>query len=56
MFLNAIGKFPDRLRNLFFLYAAIIRAINRAEPILRAFDYETKINAQEDSSTPLFMK
>ena len=44
MFLNTIGKYPDRLRNLYFLYAAILRAIKRAEPILRAFDFETKIN------------
>jgi hypothetical protein len=48
MFLKTIGKFPDRLRNLFFLYALTMRAINRAEPILRAYDYDTQIDPIQD--------
>jgi hypothetical protein len=44
MYLNSIGKHSERVKNLFFLYAAVLRAVNRAEPILRAFEYETKLD------------
>jgi competence transcription factor ComK len=48
MFLNAIGKHPDRIRNLFFLYAVIVKAVNRADTILRSYDYDTHLNVSED--------
>ena len=48
MFLKTIGYFPDRIRNLYFLYAVVIRAINRASPILLAYDYDTGLDAQYD--------
>jgi ERO1-like protein alpha len=40
----AIGTHPDRVKNLFFLYAVVLRAINRAEPIIRSFEYETQLD------------
>jgi len=40
-YLEAIGRYPERLKNLFFLYAVVLRAINRAEPILRSYEYQT---------------
>jgi hypothetical protein len=52
MYLNSIGKFDDRLRNLFFLYAVVLRAVNRAEHILKAYDYDTHLNSTEDALTP----
>lgn len=48
MFLKNHGQQPDRLKNLFFLYAVILRAINRAEPILKSYDFETQIDAKLD--------
>ncbi len=48
MYLNSIGYHADRLQNLHFLFAVILRAINRAEPILRAYDYDTHLNKEED--------
>lgn len=48
MYLNSIGRHPDRIKNLYFLYAVILRAINRAEPILKAYDYDTELNRDED--------
>lgn len=30
MFMGKLGTYPDRIRNLFFLYAVTLRAINRA--------------------------
>jgi hypothetical protein len=44
LFMKIIGKYPDRIRNLFFLYAVVLRAINRAEPILKSYDYTTLID------------
>jgi ERO1-like protein alpha len=52
MYLSSIGKHEDRLRNLFFLYAVVLRAVNRAEPILKAYDYDTHLNLTEDEQTP----
>jgi ERO1-like protein alpha len=56
MYLNAIGKHPDRVKNLFFLYAVVLRAINRAEPILKSYDYDTKLHRDEDKETPELMQ
>jgi hypothetical protein len=52
MYLNSIGRYSDRLRNLYFLYAVTLRAVNRAEHILRAYDYDTHLNSTEDKETP----
>lgn len=52
MYVSAIGKHPDRLRNLYFLYAVVLRAVNRAAPILQAYDYDTHLNHTEDVITP----
>ena len=43
-FAKTIGKFPDRIRNLYFLYSVVLRAINRAESTIRAYDYNTLID------------
>lgn len=37
MYYESLGKHPERVKNMFFLYAAVLRAINRAEPILRSY-------------------
>jgi len=34
MFRNQIGNHTDRVKNLYFVYAVVLRAINRAAPIL----------------------
>lgn len=44
MFYNSIGKFEDRLKNLFFIYAAVLRAVLRAGPMLQDYDYRTGLN------------
>lgn len=55
MYVSSIGKHPDRLRNLYFLYAVTLRAINRAEPLLKSYDYITDLNPEEDRRTPEIM-
>eukprot|EP00347_Sterkiella_histriomuscorum_P022963 403336472 len=56
MYLNSLGLHPDRIKNLFFLYAVILRAINRASPILNAYDYDTQLDKEQDKETPELMK
>ena len=51
MYMNSIGSHSDRLKNLFFVYAVVLRAVNRAEPILRAFKYQTEIDPEIDNET-----
>jgi hypothetical protein len=34
MFLKNIGRFPERIRNLYFLYSLILKAITKSEPLL----------------------
>ena len=50
-YIEAIGNYPERIKNLFFLYAVTLRAINRAEPILRSYEYETNLDTQLDGKT-----
>ena len=52
MYLTSIGEFPERLKNLYFLYAVVLRAVNRAESVLKAYDYDTHLNETEDKQTP----
>lgn len=48
LFHESLGKHEDRLKNLFFIYAVVLRAVNRAEPILRAYSYDTGLNKSLD--------
>lgn len=48
MFLSRLGAHPERIRNLFFLYAVTLRAVNRAENFLVSYDYHTQIDPLQD--------
>jgi ERO1-like protein alpha len=37
LYYRNLGAHPERIKNMYFLYAAVLRAINRAEPILRSY-------------------
>jgi ERO1-like protein alpha len=39
MYFKGIGSHPERLKNMYFLYAVVLRAINRAESLLRSYEY-----------------
>lgn len=41
MYTNAIEKFPDRIKNLYFLYTFTLRAIQKAAPFLETYEYST---------------
>ena len=48
---TAIGVHPERLKNMYFLYAVVLRAVNRAEPILRSYEYQTELDIGQDNET-----
>jgi ERO1-like protein alpha len=39
-FMRRVGEFPDRLENFYFAYLFVLRAITKAAPVLKSFDYE----------------
>ena len=51
MYLNSIGQHQERVKNLFFLFSVVLRAVNRAEPIIRSYEYQTKLDPELDSET-----
>lgn len=44
MYMNAIGKYEDRIKNMFFIYAALTKAVVRAAPILSSYNYATELD------------
>ena len=45
-----LGQHPDRLNNLYFLFVFLLRAVNKATPMLLSFNYSTG-DALQDAST-----
>lgn len=50
MYIARIGRFPDRMRNLYFTFLFVLRAVAVARPQLLAMDYRTG-DAAEDAAT-----
>jgi len=48
-YFTSIGEHKDRVKNLFFLYSVVLRAINRIEPLLRSYQYETLLDPITDN-------
>lgn len=55
MFEYGLAKFPERLKNLYFLYSFMLRAIVKASDVLENFDYNTG-NELEDKETQRLVK
>ena len=47
-FLDHVGNHPDRVKNLHFTYAAVVKAITIMEQSLVQNDYETGLGTQDD--------
>jgi len=47
-FLEKVGNHPERVKNLHFIYAAVVKAVIMMEPALVQNDYETGLNTQDD--------
>ena len=50
-FLEAVGDHPDRVKNLHFVYAAVVKAVTLMEQTLIQNDFHTGLGAQEDART-----
>ncbi|OLY84107.1 Endoplasmic reticulum oxidoreductin-1 [Smittium mucronatum] len=48
-FIARIGSFPERLRNIYFNYVLLLRAIQKASPFLQNYDYT--LSSSEPSKT-----
>jgi len=55
-FLERVGDHPDRIKNLYFTYAAVLRAISLAEVPFLDMDYDTQCDASLDSQTPIMVR
>jgi ERO1-like protein alpha len=51
MYVQKVGAHQERIENMFFIYAAVLRAVNRASDLLRSQDYSTGLDQMEDILT-----
>lgn len=49
-FVNRIGSHPERLQNVYFTYALLLRAIKKFEPYLDKYEFHTG-SVEEDEKT-----
>mmetsp|Transcript_17641 Transcript_17641/g.29799 ORF Transcript_17641/g.29799 Transcript_17641/m.29799 type:complete len:229 (+) Transcript_17641:763-1449(+) len=55
MFLEKVGAFPERLKNMHFVYALVVRAVNRIHDQLVTHDYTTGVCYEQDQMTQAHM-
>lgn len=42
VFHDRVAKFPDRIKNLYFLYAFVLRAVSKLSPYLAEYPYNLR--------------
>ena len=55
MYLNSIGKHPERVKNMHMLYALIIRSVNLIYDQLADYNFESGLCEEKDEMTSLYM-
>jgi ERO1-like protein alpha len=55
LFNKLVRNFPDRIKNLYFSYLFILRALNKAKPFLEQYHYDTG-NPEEDQEVQKLIK
>ncbi|EAS05801.2 endoplasmic reticulum oxidoreductin 1 (macronuclear) [Tetrahymena thermophila SB210] len=50
LYFEKVGNYPERIHNLYFYYSVLLRAINRAESVIRNYNFTTG-DFQEDAKT-----
>lgn len=50
LYFTKVGDHPDRIKNLHFYYTVLLRAINRAAPVIRNYNFTTG-NPESDELT-----
>lgn len=56
LYVERVGKHPDRLANLYFTYLFVIRAVARAKRVLLEYDYTTGNDSDDDRTRELIGK
>ncbi|KAI8987632.1 endoplasmic reticulum Oxidoreductin 1-domain-containing protein [Mycotypha africana] len=54
-FVNRIGSHPERLQNIYFTYALLLRAVQKVEPYLETYEWRTG-SVEEDDRTRSMIK
>ncbi|KAI7891296.1 endoplasmic reticulum Oxidoreductin 1-domain-containing protein [Mucor mucedo] len=49
-FVNRIGSHPERLQNVYFTYALLLRAVQKLGPYLDQYDFRTGSNAEDQKT------
>lgn len=44
LYLKTIGYYPDRLKNLYLLFSLVLKALHKAEPILKEAHFDQANN------------
>ena len=55
MYYHSLGKHPERLKNMHFVYALVVRAVNRVHEQLLFNNYTTGLCEQNDQLTLIYM-
>ena len=55
-FLEKVGDHKDRVKNLHFIYAAVIKAVGMMEPVLLNTDYQTGLDNKADKGTSILIR
>jgi len=55
LFVERVGRHPERLHNLYFTYVFVLRALSKAAPELETFDYSTG-HPEEDARAAALMR
>lgn len=53
MFVWRLGLFPERITNVYFTYVLLLRAMAKAEPILREYEFETGNDSEDGVTTEM---
>lgn len=55
-FLEKVGNHKDRVKNLHFIYAAVVKAIGMMEPVLLNTEYQTGLDRRADKETSMLIR
>ena len=55
-FLEKVGNHKDRVKNLHFIYAAVVKAVGMMEPALLNREYETGLDKKADRETSILIR
>jgi hypothetical protein len=54
-YMDSLGRYEDRLKNLHFIYSAVLRAVKKASNILNSYNYDTQLDEDGDKKTVILI-